>query len=269
MWSTCEGSRGQVFTPTVLVAFSLPGIHTLIFTSSNSKRRGDASPARRIRAGRSCADADPAAVCDSTSGAGAAAGVPSPPVEQEPARARGSLRRRRDRPPAGGAAGRGGVRRVVPGLSATYLVNDVRDREQDRQHPRKRSRPVAAGELSPRMALLDRRGAGDRGHRRRDRDHPRAGRGRLRLSGVDGELLAVVAARGRGRHPGDRRRLRAARRGGRRRDRHLPVALVCHRDGVLRDLSGRRQAVCRAARCTRSRARAGNPAALLARRVCA
>jgi decaprenyl-phosphate phosphoribosyltransferase len=37
--------------------------------------------------------------------------------------------------------------------SATYLVNDVRDREQDRRHPRKRSRPLAAGELSPRTAL--------------------------------------------------------------------------------------------------------------------
>ena len=37
--------------------------------------------------------------------------------------------------------------------SATYLVNDVRDLEQDRQHPRKRSRPLAAGEISPRAAL--------------------------------------------------------------------------------------------------------------------
>jgi len=37
--------------------------------------------------------------------------------------------------------------------SATYLINDVRDREQDREHPRKRLRPVAAGELSPRAAL--------------------------------------------------------------------------------------------------------------------
>jgi decaprenyl-phosphate phosphoribosyltransferase len=37
--------------------------------------------------------------------------------------------------------------------SATYLVNDVRDREQDRQHPRKRLRPIAAGELSPATAL--------------------------------------------------------------------------------------------------------------------
>ena len=37
--------------------------------------------------------------------------------------------------------------------SATYLVNDVRDREQDRIHPRKRRRPIAAGELSVRAAL--------------------------------------------------------------------------------------------------------------------
>jgi decaprenyl-phosphate phosphoribosyltransferase len=38
--------------------------------------------------------------------------------------------------------------------SATYLVNDVRDREQDRLHLRKRARPVAAGEISARTALL-------------------------------------------------------------------------------------------------------------------
>jgi decaprenyl-phosphate phosphoribosyltransferase len=37
--------------------------------------------------------------------------------------------------------------------SATYLVNDVRDLEQDRLHPRKRNRPIAAGELAPRTAL--------------------------------------------------------------------------------------------------------------------
>jgi decaprenyl-phosphate phosphoribosyltransferase len=37
--------------------------------------------------------------------------------------------------------------------SATYLLNDVRDCEQDRLHPRKRTRPIAAGELSIRAAL--------------------------------------------------------------------------------------------------------------------
>ncbi len=39
-------------------------------------------------------------------------------------------------------------------LSAgTYAVNDVRDAEEDRRHPRKHTRPVAAGELAPAAAL--------------------------------------------------------------------------------------------------------------------
>jgi 4-hydroxybenzoate polyprenyltransferase len=38
--------------------------------------------------------------------------------------------------------------------SAIYLVNDVIDREQDRLHPVKRSRPVASGALSVRAALI-------------------------------------------------------------------------------------------------------------------
>jgi 4-hydroxybenzoate polyprenyltransferase len=37
--------------------------------------------------------------------------------------------------------------------SASYLANDVRDREDDRLHPVKRSRPIARGELSVRSAL--------------------------------------------------------------------------------------------------------------------
>jgi 4-hydroxybenzoate polyprenyltransferase len=36
--------------------------------------------------------------------------------------------------------------------SGIYLINDVRDAEQDRLHPRKRHRPIAAGELSPERA---------------------------------------------------------------------------------------------------------------------
>ncbi len=40
-------------------------------------------------------------------------------------------------------------------ISATvYLINDVRDVEEDRLHPRKRFRPVAAGEITPAAALL-------------------------------------------------------------------------------------------------------------------
>ena len=38
--------------------------------------------------------------------------------------------------------------------SATYLLNDVLDIESDQAHPRKRFRPIAAGEVSPRLALV-------------------------------------------------------------------------------------------------------------------
>src|ERR687893_1207704 len=37
--------------------------------------------------------------------------------------------------------------------SAAYLVNDLRDVDSDRRHPVKRRRPLARGELSPRVAL--------------------------------------------------------------------------------------------------------------------
>ena len=38
--------------------------------------------------------------------------------------------------------------------SADYLVNDIVDRESDRLHPKKRKRPIAAGQLSVRAALI-------------------------------------------------------------------------------------------------------------------
>src|SRR5215208_3644071 len=38
--------------------------------------------------------------------------------------------------------------------SAAYLVNDLRDRADDRLHPVKRARPIARGELSPRAAAV-------------------------------------------------------------------------------------------------------------------
>jgi decaprenyl-phosphate phosphoribosyltransferase len=37
--------------------------------------------------------------------------------------------------------------------SGVYAINDVRDAEEDRRHPRKRYRPVAAGELEPGVAM--------------------------------------------------------------------------------------------------------------------
>ncbi len=38
--------------------------------------------------------------------------------------------------------------------SVVYLVNDLADRDSDRLHPKKRLRPIAAGELSPTAALV-------------------------------------------------------------------------------------------------------------------
>lgn len=38
--------------------------------------------------------------------------------------------------------------------AAIYLINDVRDVEEDRQHPKKRFRPIAAGELGTRPAVI-------------------------------------------------------------------------------------------------------------------
>lgn len=38
--------------------------------------------------------------------------------------------------------------------ASIYLINDIRDVESDRQHPKKRFRPIAAGELSPGVAYV-------------------------------------------------------------------------------------------------------------------
>jgi 4-hydroxybenzoate polyprenyltransferase len=38
--------------------------------------------------------------------------------------------------------------------SATYIVNDIRDREKDRAHPKKKNRPIASGLISPTAAMV-------------------------------------------------------------------------------------------------------------------
>ena len=38
--------------------------------------------------------------------------------------------------------------------SAVYLMNDLRDIEKDRQHPQKKNRPLAAGQLNPNLAAV-------------------------------------------------------------------------------------------------------------------
>ena len=149
--------------------------------------------------------------------------------------------------------------------SATYLLNDVRDLEQDRPHPRKRLRPIASGELSPVRAAL--------GSRRCWRRWPRPGArgatgpmfgvlgcGYLALTG---QLFAVAATRRRRRHARDRRRVRAARGRRRRRDRRRPVALVPARHVVRRGLRRRRQAPRRAATAGAARAAHARDAAPL------
>lgn len=37
---------------------------------------------------------------------------------------------------------------------ATYILNDVQDRVEDRQHPRKQHRPIASGQVAPAVAVL-------------------------------------------------------------------------------------------------------------------
>ena len=38
--------------------------------------------------------------------------------------------------------------------SAIYILNDYRDREEDRKHPTKKNRPIASGAISPTVALV-------------------------------------------------------------------------------------------------------------------
>ena len=38
--------------------------------------------------------------------------------------------------------------------SSTYLINDIKDVESDRNHPTKRNRPIAAGDLNANIAAV-------------------------------------------------------------------------------------------------------------------
>lgn len=55
--------------------------------------------------------------------------------------------------PRGWALAAAGLAAMCAVTSGIYLVNDVMDRERDRAHPVKRHRPLAAGRLSPSVAV--------------------------------------------------------------------------------------------------------------------
>ncbi len=132
--------------------------------------------------------------------------------------------------------------------SATYLLNDVHDREEDRRHPRRRGRPVAAGSCRSRLAVATALALALAGLAlAAARASCARGRGGG-LSGAHRQLHAVVAQRRGGRHRGGRRGLRAARTGRGRRRRRCRVALVFDRDLLRRAVPGRGQALRRAAR---------------------
>ena len=141
--------------------------------------------------------------------------------------------------------------------SGIYAINDVRDAPEDRLHPRKRHRAVAAGELDPRLAtalgialLL-------------------AGvllcvlvRPLLGLVGLGYVVLTVsytvaLAPHRDPRHRGDRRRVRAARGGRRRRRAGDPLALVRAGRDIGRRAGRGRQALGRAAANREQRAARG------------
>ena len=124
--------------PPMLVEDALVGAYV---TGAGELRRGPTLRARAERLGRA-RTARPAPRCG---------GHHAPaPVDQE----RAPRRRRR----GGGSTRSGSCARLRVGLacaafcllaSGIYAINDVRDAHEDRLHPRKRHRPVAAGSLSP------------------------------------------------------------------------------------------------------------------------
>ena len=90
--------------------------------------------------------------------------------------------------------------------SAAYLVNDLRDVDADRQHPIKRRRPIARGELRPRIAVV--LAVALALGCARDRRRPRPALGRLPpcLRRAPGRVHAAAQARRPRRRARDRRR---------------------------------------------------------------
>ena len=154
--------------------------------------------------------------------------------------------------------------------SGVYAINDVRDASEDRAHPRKRLRPVAAGELDPGAATALGVALMLAGLALCVGDPAAAARGRRRLPRADAQLHGALAADRRARHRRDRLRLRAARGRRRRRGAGAAVALVHAGRHVLRRCSSpRASAMAELQRNCQRRARPTRRPALLHNRAAA
>ena len=136
---------------------------------------------------------------------------------------------------------------------AVYLVNDLVDVERDRLHPVKRTRPLASGALPPQRRARGRGAAVRRVARGVLAARPGLPGVRARVPRAQRRLLARAQARRDPRRARGRARLRAARGGGRRRDRRPLQRLAARLHDPARALPGARQAAARARDARRRR----------------
>ena len=118
--------------------------------------------------------------------------------------------------------------------AGTYYINDARDVEADRLHPKKSKRPGRLGRRACAPRLRPRRPAAGRRPGARLHGQRQPGLCTVRLRGAHDRLLVGAQARRRGRPRGRGRRVRAAGRGRRGGHRGPDLRLVLHRHQLRR-----------------------------------